>query len=178
MSSSLEASIQEIKDRQEIYDVLMRFCRALDRLDRELLESTYHPDAMDDHGIYVGPAKGFIDFILGFQESHEQRSSHMILNHYCEIEGDVAHAETYFLARSLNRAPPFYITGSGRYIDRFEKRNGRWAIAARICTVDLFDGDLDPNGDLGDGPYHPTARNRTDPSYIRPIRIDPARFTQ
>jgi hypothetical protein len=34
----------------------MRYSRAIDRLDRELLLSVYHEDAVDDHGVFVGTA--------------------------------------------------------------------------------------------------------------------------
>jgi hypothetical protein len=176
MSAELEAHIRELKDRQEIYDCLMRYCRGVDRADRELLASVYHPDAIDDHGDYVGPASGFIDWVLAFQERRILRSQHMITNHLCDLDGDVAHAESYFLTRNLLNAEPFHTTSSGRYVDRFEKRGGRWAIAARVCLVEMLDGVLDPRGQRGDGPYQPVRRDRSDPSYRRPLTIDPSRF--
>lgn len=36
-------------DRAAIENVLGTYCRAIDRLDLELLRSVYHPDAVDDH---------------------------------------------------------------------------------------------------------------------------------
>jgi hypothetical protein len=38
-------------DRDAIENLLGLYCRAIDRLDLELLESVYHPDAVDDHGM-------------------------------------------------------------------------------------------------------------------------------
>ena len=35
--------------KQDITDVLMRYCRAVDRIDAALLRSCYHPDATEDH---------------------------------------------------------------------------------------------------------------------------------
>ena len=35
-------------------DAIHRYCRAVDRADRDLLVSVYHPDAIDDHGLFVG----------------------------------------------------------------------------------------------------------------------------
>jgi hypothetical protein len=32
----------------------MRYSRGIDRLDRDMLLSAYHPDAIDDHGMFVG----------------------------------------------------------------------------------------------------------------------------
>src|SRR5439155_201455 len=46
---SLESGLRLTADKQEIHDVIMRYCRAIDRRDRELLRSCFHPDAIDEH---------------------------------------------------------------------------------------------------------------------------------
>jgi hypothetical protein len=173
----LEKIIRELKDRQDIRDVIMTYCKGVDRLDRALLESVYHPDALDDHGIFVGPADKFIDWVLEFHGAHQQRTLHQISTHLCELDGDVAHAESYFTVRLLNRRPPFMNRATGRYLDRFERRGGRWAIAQRVCVVDILDEHLDPGGDQGDQGKVRTARDRSDPGFARPLNVDSARFT-
>ena len=66
MDAEAAAIAREMKDRQEIYDCIMRYCRGIDRLDRETLLSAYHPDAIDDHGsTYVGGIEGFADAVQG-----------------------------------------------------------------------------------------------------------------
>src|ERR1700761_3485295 len=91
-----EAKVQEIVDRHEIWQVLQRYGRGLDRLDHELVRSCYFDDAIEDHGSFVGPAMQFIDWAdrvtLSFVNAH-----HNLLNHHCELNGDDAHTETYFL---------------------------------------------------------------------------------
>ena len=47
MDAETAALVRELKDRQEIYDCIMRYCRGIDRLDRDMLLSAYHPDAVD-----------------------------------------------------------------------------------------------------------------------------------
>ena len=65
MDAEAAALAREMKDRQEIYDCIMRYCRGIDRLDREVLLSAYHPDAIDDHGsTYVGGVEGFADALV------------------------------------------------------------------------------------------------------------------
>ena len=177
MASDIEAMIRELKDRQEIYDCLMRYCRGIDRLDREMLLSAYHPDAMDDHGPFVGPVEAFADHVFALHTTHQQRTQHHITNHRCEIDGDVAQAESYYIFRSLNKVPPLYGVSSGRYLDRLEKRAGRWAIAERICVVDIRSDDWAPTGTEGDADYMPVRRDKTDISYLDPMRVDRARFT-
>jgi hypothetical protein len=178
MEAELLAMVREARDRQAIYDCMMRYCRGIDRFDRPLALSAYHPGALDDHGHYVGPAEGLIDSAFALHGRLHRRTQHHITNHYCEIEGDSAHAESYYWCRMLNRFAPFYSTSTGRYLDRLEKRNGHWGIVARVCTVDILDETLDPGGERLDGTHLVAARDRSDPSYQRPLVIDPKRFTQ
>lgn len=177
MDRELEEFVRQQKDKAEILECIMRYVKGIDRLDRELLESAYHPDALDDHGVFVGPADRYIDFILDFHYTHQQRTMHEITTHLCELDGDVAHTETYYKYNALNRKPPYFNTAVGRYLDRFEKRDGEWRIAQRICVTDILDPLLDPAGDRGDANHPHTARDRSDSSYLRPYAVDPARFT-
>lgn len=178
MDRELEKMVREMKDRQEIYDCMMRYCRGMDRFDREVIASAYHPDAVDDHGAYIGPVEGFIDYAFALHGRLQQRTQHHITNHYCEIDGDTAHSESYYIFRSLNVDEPWHSITSGRYIDRLERRDGRWGIVARICTVEVRDKGWDPTGQLLDGPNRVTSRDRNDPSYERPVMVDPARYTR
>lgn len=178
MDTEAAAIARAMKDRHEIYDCVMRYCRGIDRLDRDMLLSAYHPDAIDDHGsTFFGPVADFAEVVLKMHETHQEYTQHHITNHRCELDGDVAHTESYYLFRCLNRAPPWYNISSGRYLDRFERRDGRWAIAARVCLVEVRDEIWGPEGNAGNTVYVPATRDRDDPSYRRPLAIDHARFT-
>ncbi len=174
------ARLQELLDRQDILDCVHRYCRAVDRFDRELLLSVYHPDAMDDHGFFVGGPEAFADWAFGYHSLYQNLTHHIVTNHTCELAGDTAHAETYWVFSGINKDPQ---TGApvppsihfGRYIDRFERRNGQWKIAARACVIEW-------HGALGDLPMPAEAlaayaatgvgqRSRDDISYQRPLRI-------
>lgn len=179
MDAEAAAIAREMKDRQEIYDCLMRYCRGIDRLDRELLLSAYHPDAIDDHGsTYIGDVQGFADAAIALHSTYQEFTQHHITNHRCELDGDVAHCESYYLFRCINQASPWYNFSSGRYIDRMEKRDGRWGIAERICVVEARDEIWGPDGNAGNDAYVPATRDRSDPSYQRPLTIDRNRFTR
>jgi hypothetical protein len=46
--------------RKQIHDALMRYCRGIDQMDRDLILSAYHPGARDNHGTFDEPVKAFI----------------------------------------------------------------------------------------------------------------------
>jgi hypothetical protein len=173
------AQQQAILDRQAIGDCLARYCRGMDRMDTALTLSAYHADAIDDHGAVCDAAAPFIAWA---NESHLHASTatqHYIANVSCELDGDVAHTETYWLAASQLKDGVSVTLCGGRYIDRFERRNSEWRIAARKCIIEWGGSPameaLPPAAraamNLGGRP----ARDRTDPSYDRPLEIDPAR---
>jgi hypothetical protein len=172
----LAASVRKLQDRQEILDRITAYCRGVDRMDRELILSAYHPDAVDDHGVFVGSPQGFADWVIEVCRTRLQSSSHMIMNHTCEIDGDTAHAETYVLTATM----PLKVNG-GRYIDRLERRDGRWGIVARKLVLDWWF----PNEAAGSGimpeqinAAGPPARDASDPSYERPLTISAERLAK
>lgn len=171
----IEKTVQGLKDRQDILDCLVRYCRGMDRFDRDILRSAYWPDAMDDHGEYIGGPEGFIDYYFAYHTKNQTRTMHNLGNHTCEIDGDTAHCETYYTFTSVNTFKPAHSRTTGRYIDRLEKRDGEWRIAARICVIHGLNNDFDPDGTLGDAPFVETTRDKSDPSYMRPLQVDTAR---
>ena len=135
-TEELAAAVQTLQDRQAIHDCLMTYSRGIDRLDRELLLSVYHPDAVDDHGVFVGGPEAFVDWAFGMHSSTHLSHQHCIFNYTVDLAGDVAHTEAYYMFIGMNRTGNPTTMSAGRYIDRFEKRGGRWAIAARVCVRD------------------------------------------
>jgi hypothetical protein len=174
MATSLPAELQALVDRQAILDCLQAYCRGVDRADREVLLSAYHPDAQDDHGVFCGPAAAFADWAIDFHSKHQVCHHHYILNHTCDLDGAVAHTETYYVFAGVNREGPPILSG-GRYLDRFEKRDGRWAIADRKCLIEWTAGlnNVDfPEAYLAALRSSGTvARDRSDSSYERPLKV-------
>ena len=58
--------------------------RGMDRLDRELLRSAYHDDAIDDHVGFVGPVDEFIDWAFTYHAA-QTRHQHYLTNHTAEV---------------------------------------------------------------------------------------------
>lgn len=192
---SIEEMITELWDREQIRQCLHRYARGVDRFDRELIMSAFHPDCIDEHGKFVGNREEFVDWALNMHEKAQLSHQHCLLNHTCDLDGDTAHTETYFMFVAMNRKGKPLTIGGGRYIDRLEKRDGEWRIAARVTLRDWSNLENVPDiADLstmtstaaslspeerkfmneGRGPV----RGPSDPSYDRPLTIDPARRDQ
>lgn len=188
----LHAAVLELMDREAIRDCLLRYARGVDRFDRELIVSAFHADAIDEHGKFVGTREEFADWALDQHAKAHLSTQHCLLNHRCELDGDSAHAETYFMFVSMNRQGKALNMNGGRYIDRLEKRDGVWAIVARKLVRDWADMDTQPDmNDLSSmtstrGTLTPemrafmnggqgARRDRSDPSYERPLEVDPER---
>jgi SnoaL-like domain len=190
--ADLAAKVQELWDREAIRQCLLRYCRGADRLDRELILSAFHPDSIDEHGKFVGNRDEFLEWVLNMHSTAQLSHQHCILNHICEIDGDTAHAETYFMFVAMNRKGKPFTIGGGRYVDRLERRQGEWRIAARVTLRDWSQMDEIPDMDdlssftstralLSDverafmNAGRKSTRDRSDPSYERPLEVDPAR---
>ena len=139
----MDPAVRALTDRAEISELLMRYCRALDRLNEPLLRSCFHPDSVHNHG-YVGASSDFCDFALdtlrGCVVTH-----HHLGNISVTVDGDRADSECYFTAyhRIADVPPEFFSDAAGkdliiggRYIDRHERRDGVWKIVDRIGVHD------------------------------------------
>ena len=143
-----------IADRFMIQDLMYRWCRAVDRLDKQGMLDIFHPGAIDSHGPYIGAAEGLVDWIL-VRHKPIATSSHFIGNLLIEfVTEDLALVESY--VRTIQQYPPegkaqlAQLTGgasgnpeaatdmftSSRYMDRVERRNGEWRIARRDLIQD------------------------------------------
>src|SRR4051794_17266761 len=134
----LRKDIQYLKDRQAILDCIARHARGHDRHDVALLTSTYHDDGLDEHGFALNPGPKYAEWANAIHSAGSKLHTHNITTHLCEIDGDVAHCESYVIVALLNNDEKSARFISGRYIDRLERRNGEWKIALRRSTVDVL----------------------------------------
>lgn len=147
-------TVQDLLDREAIRECLHRYCRGIDRADEEALRSAYWPDATDNHGAYKGSAGGFIDQALPKLRAGG-RYFHAICNMGIELQGRQASVESYFIALQVAAAAPTRETFlAGRYLDRFECRDGEWRIAARTVVYDWLEekeraGNAQPDSQFG-----------------------------
>lgn len=171
--AELREKIARLEDRAAIHDCMQRYARGMDRRDRELLRSAYHDDAVDDHVGFIGEVDDFIDWAFAYH-STQTRYQHYLLNHSVELNGGEAHAETYYLFVGTDREPANHVTVSGgRYVDRLERRDGRWAIVDRVCVVEWNAESTSLITDeviaMMAGSMKVARQDTTDPSYDRPL---------
>ena len=134
--------VRRLADKDEIRDVLMRYSRAVDRLDVELLTSCYHADSWDDHGHFKGTGHEFSSFIVESLSARTHHTTHSVANVFIEldpIDCDAARAESYamaYLRRRDEAGDEWLDLFAGRYVDRFARRDAVWRIASRVVVHD------------------------------------------
>jgi hypothetical protein len=132
---ALGADVATLRDRQAIQDCLVRFTRAIDRRDWDLLQTIFHADGIAHHGDFSGDV-GTLTQWLKKAYSNYEFSYHYAVNHYCELHGDHAFAETYALSSLRPKGETVVNLGGARYIDWFERRGGEWRIKIRHIVYD------------------------------------------
>ena len=129
----------EATDKLAIAEQLCNYARAMDRIDRELGYAVWHPEGTARYGgMFEGTGRAFIDWVCG---THSQMIAHVhrISNILITLDGDRAASESYVHAtlrfeqdRVLRQGNAF-----GRYLDRWARRDGRWAIDHREYVQDI-----------------------------------------
>lgn len=138
-----EEAVRRLLDKSAIQDTMCRYARGCDRGDWDLVRATYHPDAVDDHVDYCGGVDGLIAW-LEDRFAGVDNSVHFLGNCLVEPAGeDVALVETYFVSSRLvaSSSGTNADRGScrqswGRYVDRFERREGEWRVARRKVLLE------------------------------------------
>lgn len=136
-------SLERLIAKSEIEDCLKRYARGVDRREWGMVRDCFYDDATDHHGEFHGNGDQFVEWVRT-RHADLPFSMHYLLN--CIIEfhsGDSAVVETYFWAtqRREEKAADGSISGTdhevfGRYLDRFDKREGSWRIADRKVAYD------------------------------------------
>ena len=124
---------RELQDRLEIHDVVLRYCRAIDRGDFEGVRGVYAADGIDHHTGFDGSADDYVALVRERLESFTG-TMHLVGNHLAEITGDHAVAETYGTAvhwGSPAEDARVNFTSGFRYLDHLRRDEGVWRIAER-----------------------------------------------
>lgn len=130
-------SDQDVLDRLALHDLVMMYCRAIDRRDYKLLRSLYWDEAVEDRG---ATGRGTIDERIEYVKQSQTRfetTVHRIFNTLFSIDGNKAEGEHYIEAYHRTPAPAAQeLIAGGRYLDKYEKRNGVWKFIYRARVSD------------------------------------------
>lgn len=160
--------LQTLLDKQALHELVMRYCRCVDRRDFAQARTLYHDDAIEDRApLFYGSPDQFVAW-LGEVTPQFELTAHRIFNTLFVVEGDRAEGEIYAEAYHRTGGPEGHeMTVGGRYLDRYERRDGCWKFIYRTSTVDR--SELQPvNPDAyrafaaGSAAGRP---DRSDPSY-------------
>ena len=166
--------LDALESRAEITEVVIRYCRGIDRCDEAMLRACFHPDARHRHGSFEGASADFCAYALALVRQVEF-THHQLGPVSIELDGDVAYVETYFTAlHRFGAVPPAggqphedRFSG-GRYVDRFERRDGVWRIAERRGVSEWMRYEAASDRGFYDAPADQRGkRDRTDPVYRR-----------
>jgi hypothetical protein len=184
--AALEPIVADLEERKRIHDVYVHYGRGIDRLDEQSFRLAFWPDARIGYGTseVISPDEHWKNHMLGSHHKDYQAWGHLLTNETTDINGDVAHVEIYvtpmWVPKDKAQAKNWLLI-SGRYVDRLERRNGEWRIAARefvphfAMKVDVSNYEQMVSGWLSNGnsecfkdpwviPW-----GRGDVSYVRPL---------
>ncbi len=165
-----EALLQEMLDEFQLRKLVNSYCRAVDRGDIAHLRRLYHDDAEDDHGAFsTGLADDFLNELAAVRP-YIRSMQHNVTTINFAISGDTAEGEIYTIATHT------FVTGDrdvdvivgGRYLDKYEKRDGTWKFIERRIVTDWAHVNDPSSVDLSHPMTKDTPRgapDANDPSY-------------
>jgi len=166
-----DPAIETLLAKQAITEVLYRYCRAFDRMDHELALTVWHPGGTCNYTNRVGtpdiPATTYFGPSWAYR-AELRNHSHQITNILIELANDRAASEACFTAslqtepKDANILEHLY---RGRYLDRWSRRDGIWAIDHRQVIFDSYTPYEFPAHRLKNIPMELARRDRLDPSY-------------
>jgi hypothetical protein len=139
----------EVADRQAITDCMYLYSRGIDRADTALLNQVFWPDAQVHGELYSGGVADFIGFSVAGGLANWDRMMHIISNSVIRIAGAAAVAESYFYGCHVGRAGAASgdLIISGRYLDRFERRDDEWRMSEKTILFEWYREYADNGGD-------------------------------
>ena len=146
---TIEERLWRLESERDIRELIHLYCAAADRQDWAAFRSVFHPDSTHHHDrAFEGRSLDFAalgeTMIRELPETH-----HQLGNISIRVTSTSAVSEAYFTAHHVVPADaslvvfPRHKAGveeewwvGGRYLDRFEHRDGRWGIVHRNAIHD------------------------------------------
>ena len=136
-------TIQEISDRIEINDLLIRYCTAVDRRDWDAFDDIFTEDCLIDYRAMGGSRGGLAetkDFLAKIMPGFVAHQ-HMISNSSVELNGDTAKCRTMchnpMVTSTQDGVPHVFFCGLW-YCDELVRTIDGWRIAERVEEKSYF----------------------------------------
>lgn len=159
--------LDDVLTEREIERAVLRYARGVDRMDRDLAASAFHPDARISLGGKVNDRERTLDIVFSLI-AERTMTMHYLTNVFIErdpVDANRARVETYGMAlqRSTSGPPAGNLINGFRYLDIATRRNGEWRISERV-TVSEWQrvDDLDGQWPIPEGAVR-GARDGSDP---------------
>jgi len=130
--------VQEMLDEYALRKLVHSYSRAVDRGDLETLRGLYHHDAEDSHGSFSSGSVDTFLRTLAQARPHVRSMQHHITTTNFAINGHIAEGEIYSIATHSFAASDgeTEVVVGGRYLDKYEKRDGTWKFTTRCIVTD------------------------------------------
>jgi uncharacterized protein (TIGR02246 family) len=125
-----------MSDKDEIRELLARYCFALDADRFEEMAALFTPDGVWETAFGTGTGRdGIVAQARGIATGPRPRRVHLTINILIELDGDTATARSNWVL--VQNGPEAPVIGSGGgYSDRLAKVDGRWFFSHR--TIDRY----------------------------------------
>lgn len=137
-----------LEDREAIRGIIAAYAHAIDRRRWDMMAKLFHEDAEFAFGTVAGDWRGFVEQARSIIDPCVATQHQLGQTLITFEDAATAHCETYMTAMHI--VPPGYPATSvfpdkgvnysaviaGRYVDRFEKRDGGWRLAKRTGLYD------------------------------------------
>ncbi len=134
-------------DERQILNLLHRYMELVDAAEKEQVAELFrHATVRGRAGGQEVVMRGYDEFLPSkagerVYEDGTLRTKHLLTNTILEIDGDLAHARSYYTVLQATDDLPLQPIICGRYHDTLEKVDGAWRFKERIFYADLV-GDM------------------------------------
>ena len=136
--------LREVRDRQEIEELMWKYTRALDTRDPDAYAAVYTPDGQFGTGANATKGhealKKMVADLRASNVAAEAKSGrqpgmyHMTANHRIQfIDKDHARVDAYYITAfsAVGQGTPLRVAAVGRSVDELVRVNGKWLIKTR-----------------------------------------------
>lgn len=146
-------SVEDLLAEQAVRKAVTCYSRGADRCDIDILKSAFHDDAEVKYGSYDGPYEVFCQNVVDGHHAMNY-TTHTVVNEYYDIDAELGKGvgEVYVLAflsmsqsgdvmdvkeyKDTKSDGGFDYLVAGRYVDKYECRDGDWRISLRQYMYD------------------------------------------